>query len=182
MFSQDQHSFLGSSLHHDISPHDLHHHRQQQQQQHITLQDPFNAPQQSTTQANNTSYLHPYFATAADPSSTATTTPASSAVPAVSQSRQKSRGSLSPASTGSKRKHPASPGTGSEQDPDQDEVAMKRQRNTMAARKYRQKRVDRIADLERALGDVTGERDDLRLQLARREAEVEALREVLGRK
>jgi hypothetical protein len=52
----------------------------------------------------------------------------------------------------------------------------------MAARKYRQKRLDQIADLERALSDVTSERDDLKLKLARREAEVEALREILGKK
>lgn len=50
----------------------------------------------------------------------------------------------------------------------------------MAARKYRQKRLDRIADLERALGDMTNERDELKLQLARKEAEVEALREILS--
>lgn len=61
-------------------------------------------------------------------------------------------------------------------------VALKRQRNTMAARKYRQKRLDRISELEKALEDMTGERDGLKLQLARREAEVEALREVLGKK
>ncbi|KAL7904598.1 basic-leucine zipper transcription factor [Trichoderma velutinum] len=65
---------------------------------------------------------------------------------------------------------------------DEAQAAIKRQRNTMAARKYRQKRLDRIADLERALSDMTGERDELKLKLARREAEVEALREVLGRK
>jgi chromosome segregation ATPase len=61
-------------------------------------------------------------------------------------------------------------------------VALKRQRNTLAARKYRQKRLDRISELEKALEDMTGERDSLKLQLARREAEVEALREMLGRR
>ncbi|KAF7545953.1 hypothetical protein G7Z17_g8783 [Cylindrodendrum hubeiense] len=60
-------------------------------------------------------------------------------------------------------------------------VVLKRQRNTVAARKYRQKRLDRIAELEEALAEMTGDRDDLRLKLARREAEVDALREVLGR-
>jgi hypothetical protein len=62
------------------------------------------------------------------------------------------------------------------------QVALKRQRNTLAARKYRQKRLDRISELEKALEDMTGERDSLKLQLARREAEVEALREMLGRR
>lgn len=61
-------------------------------------------------------------------------------------------------------------------------VVLKRQRNTMAARKYRQKRLDRIAELEQALADMTGDRDDLRLKLVRREAEVDALREMLGKK
>ncbi|KAL6876847.1 basic-leucine zipper transcription factor [Trichoderma novae-zelandiae] len=65
---------------------------------------------------------------------------------------------------------------------DEAQTAIKRQRNTMAARKYRQKRLDRIADLERALSDMAGERDELKLKLARREAEVGALREVLGRR
>lgn len=70
------------------------------------------------------------------------------------------------------------------QEPDSEEAqaAIKRQRNTLAARKYRQKRLDRISELENALEDMTGERDALKLQLARREAEVEALREMLGRK
>jgi hypothetical protein len=60
--------------------------------------------------------------------------------------------------------------------------ADKRQRNTMAARKYRQKRLDLIADLEKALGDMTAERDELRLQLARKDAEAGALREMLAKK
>ncbi|KPM37229.1 hypothetical protein AK830_g9330 [Neonectria ditissima] len=76
----------------------------------------------------------------------------------------------------SKRKADSSP---------EDEAAaanVKRQRNTMAARKYRQKRLDRIAELEQALANMTGDRDDLRLKLVRREAEVDALREMLGSK
>jgi hypothetical protein len=65
---------------------------------------------------------------------------------------------------------------------DEDDAAVKRQRNTLAARRYRQKRLDRISDLESALSTVSGERDDLKLQLARREAEVAALREMLAAK
>lgn len=91
-----------------------------------------------------------------------------------------SPGSSSSASEGSsgsgKRKHPAD-----EEDVEADK-ALKRQRNTMAARKYRQKRLDRISELEKALDERTDERDDLRLQLARREAEVAALREMLAAK
>lgn len=78
---------------------------------------------------------------------------------------------------GSKRKAPSSP-------PEDPAAAkdLKRQRNTLAARKYRQKRLDRISELEQALADMTSDRDDLRLKLARREAEVDALREMLGTK
>lgn len=85
-------------------------------------------------------------------------------------------------STGSKRKHAASSVGDLDPDSEDAQVAIKRHRNTMAARKYRQKRLDRISDLEQALGEVTGERDELKLQLARREAEVAALREMLSKK
>ena len=89
-------------------------------------------------------------------------------------------GMASPSSAGgSKRRRQRSESPPPRED---EQTALKRHRNTMAARKYRQKRLDRIAYLERALGDVTGERDQLRLQLARREAEVEALREMLASK
>lgn len=57
-----------------------------------------------------------------------------------------------------------------------DDTAIKRQRNTMAARKYRQKRLDRISELEEALADMTRERDEFRIKLARQEAETEALK------
>lgn len=66
-----------------------------------------------------------------------------------------------------------------DEDPD---VVLKRQRNTIAARKYRQKRLDRIKELEDALAGVTAERDDLRLRLARQEAETAALREMMQMK
>ncbi|KAG5656720.1 hypothetical protein KAF25_010273 [Fusarium avenaceum] len=79
-------------------------------------------------------------------------------------------------SSGSSRKRKSSP-----EDEDSN-VALKRQRNTLAARKYRQKRLDRISELEDALAAMKDERDDMRLQLARREAEVDALREMLAKK
>ena len=56
------------------------------------------------------------------------------------------------------------------------ERAEKRQRNSAAARKYRQKFVDRIAELEKALAEVSAERDQLKLKLVRSDAEVEVLR------
>ncbi|KAI0884579.1 uncharacterized protein GGS22DRAFT_163828 [Annulohypoxylon maeteangense] len=58
-------------------------------------------------------------------------------------------------------------------------TALKRQRNNVAARKYRQKRIDRITELEMELQGVKDERDDLRLRLARQEAEAAALRSML---
>ncbi|KAI7341710.1 hypothetical protein KC354_g16932 [Hortaea werneckii] len=51
----------------------------------------------------------------------------------------------------------------------------KRQRNTEAARRYRQRKVDRTAELEEALAAMSKERDELRLRLARSEAEAEVL-------
>ncbi|KAI1382834.1 uncharacterized protein F4822DRAFT_98140 [Hypoxylon trugodes] len=58
-------------------------------------------------------------------------------------------------------------------------TALKRQRNNVAARKYRQKRIDRINELEGELQSVKQERDDLKLRLARQEAEAAALRSML---
>lgn len=84
--------------------------------------------------------------------------------------------------SGVKRKSAEKEGAQQDLESEEAQVALKRQRNTLAARKYRQKRLDRISELEKALEDMTGERDSLKLQLARREAEVEALREMLGRK
>ncbi|KAF4774059.1 bZIP transcription factor [Colletotrichum scovillei] len=56
---------------------------------------------------------------------------------------------------------------------------LRRQRNTIAARKYRQKKVDRIDELESLLKEMTRERDDLRIRLVRQEAETEALKSVM---
>lgn len=64
-------------------------------------------------------------------------------------------------------------------DPD---TVLKRQRNNVAARKYRQKKIDRISELEDELKDVKDERDDLRVRLARQEAEVAALKSLFKMK
>lgn len=82
-------------------------------------------------------------------------------------------------SSSSKRKAAESSATADEEE---EAKTNKRQRNTMAARKYRQKRLDLIADLEKALEDMTAERDALKLQLARKDAEAGALREMLAKK
>jgi hypothetical protein len=55
----------------------------------------------------------------------------------------------------------------------------KRKQNTLAARRYRQKRVDQMASLESTLKETQSERDDLKVRVARLEGEVETLRQLL---
>ncbi|KAF2734552.1 hypothetical protein EJ04DRAFT_436814, partial [Polyplosphaeria fusca] len=55
----------------------------------------------------------------------------------------------------------------------------KRRQNTLAARRYRQKRVDQMSNLESQLNDTRTERDDLKVRVARLEGEVETLRQLL---
>jgi len=62
------------------------------------------------------------------------------------------------------------------------EVLDRRHRNNLAAKRYRQKKLDRIEELENEVKEVKQERDDLRIKLARQEAEVAALREMLKMK
>lgn len=71
---------------------------------------------------------------------------------------------------------PKTPGRSPPVDP---VTALKRRRNNVAARKYRQKRIDRINELEAELKGVKDERDDLKIRLARQEAEAAALRTML---
>lgn len=49
----------------------------------------------------------------------------------------------------------------------------------MAARRYRQKRVDQMNSLESQLKDTQTERDALKVRCARLEGEVETLRQLL---
>lgn len=55
----------------------------------------------------------------------------------------------------------------------------KRKANTLAARRYRQKRVDQMSGLEAELREVKADRDDYRVRCAKLEGEVEALRALL---
>lgn len=55
----------------------------------------------------------------------------------------------------------------------------KRRQNTLAARRYRQKRVDQMSSLETQLNETQTERDGLRIRVARLEGEVETLRQLL---
>lgn len=78
-----------------------------------------------------------------------------------------------------KRTHDSSASSNGGNDPDAADLALKRQRNNIAAKKYRQKRIDRITELEEEVDEVKRERDELRIKLARQEAETAALREML---
>lgn len=133
----------------------------------------------------NASIHHPHMRTSTQTLEAVTTTAAPTAISATATTANTatSSGSKSPASSLSDYsprpvgasgagRQPAKP----QEDPD---VVLKRQRNTIAARKYRQKRLDRITELEVALESVTRERDDLKLRLARQEAETAALKEMM---
>ncbi|PMD15825.1 hypothetical protein NA56DRAFT_557276, partial [Hyaloscypha hepaticicola] len=52
----------------------------------------------------------------------------------------------------------------------------KRTLNTLAARRYRQKRVDQMAELEQRLRESEREKEELQMRVARLEGEVEVLR------
>ncbi|KAL7903959.1 basic-leucine zipper transcription factor [Trichoderma velutinum] len=103
----------------------------------------------------------------------------------------------SPASTHSGGSHLKHRGTTRSTDGDEIEagsdksqaIIEKRERNRQSQRNLRQRHRDRVTGLEQSLKDVTKEHDKLtlehdklKLKLAKREAEVDALREILGRK
>jgi hypothetical protein len=58
----------------------------------------------------------------------------------------------------------------------------KRQRNTEAARRYRQRKLDKLSTVEEALLAMTKERDDLRLELARARAEADILKGMVAQR
>lgn len=70
----------------------------------------------------------------------------------------------------------------SAQDSEEERAVEKRRRNTMAARRFRKRKQDHVSDLESKLAKVTEERDELRLQIAKWEGEVMALRKLMERK
>ncbi|TVY86391.1 hypothetical protein LAWI1_G008805, partial [Lachnellula willkommii] len=74
------------------------------------------------------------------------------------------RASVSPDSASSKPGNPSS------------SRIEKRTRNTIAARRYRQKRVDQVSSLESALQKSEEEKDSLKVRVARLEGELEVLR------
>lgn len=62
---------------------------------------------------------------------------------------------------------------------DTEKVIEKRRNNTLAARRYRQKRLDHIEELEAALAATARERDELKVRVARLEGELGGLKELL---
>lgn len=62
-----------------------------------------------------------------------------------------------------------------------DSKVAKRTLNTLAARRYRQRRVDQVNDLETALKETQSERDELKVRVARLEGELEVLKSLLKR-
>ena len=62
------------------------------------------------------------------------------------------------------------------------EGVKKRTLNTLAARRYRQRRVDQVSGLEAALKETEAERDDLKTRVARLEGELDVLRRLMGTK
>ena len=83
-----------------------------------------------------------------------------------------------PPGPGKKRAH--SPAAVEAEFTDSEDVLVKRQRNNIAAKKYRQKKIDRIEELEEEVDQIKREREELKLMLAKRDAEVGMLREMLA--
>lgn len=106
--------------------------------------------------SNHSQTSQPSTSSSTSPSTSTSTTPSSVPAPKTSAGSRKRR----------------------REDEDSD-AALKRHRNTLAARKYRQKRLDRIKELEDALEEMTKDRDELRIRLARQEAETEALKSMM---
>jgi len=84
---------------------------------------------------------------------------------------------LSPPSQSPNSSSPTSTSTKAQSNPSR---VRKRTLNTLAARRYRQKRVDQVAGLETALKESEAEKDSLKIRVAKLEAEVEVLRGLIA--
>jgi hypothetical protein len=137
-------------------------------------------PQPSFTPANPSTTSHTH------PSPTFSSSSSSANHPSYSPSSASSRNGIKKPSSKkapTKKVSSVAPAQGGEEVADEEEdTLVKRQRNTMAARRYRQRKADKLGELEYLLAEMTAERDELTVKLARREAEVGALREVLAAK
>lgn len=115
------------------------------------------------------------------------TSPSSSVSPALSHIHSIDLDKTSSKSNNKKRSRAESTGldfssNNSAQDSEEERIIEKRRRNTMAARRFRQRKQDHVSDLQSQLSKVTKERDDLKLQVAKWEGEVMALRKLLEMK
>ncbi|KAJ9299060.1 hypothetical protein DTO271G3_3302 [Paecilomyces variotii] len=72
------------------------------------------------------------------------------------------------------------PSTKSAENSEEDKIVEKRRRNTLAARRFRQKQQDRVTNLEAELAIITKERDELKMLVARYQGETEALRKLVA--
>ncbi|SMR53436.1 unnamed protein product [Zymoseptoria tritici ST99CH_3D1] len=127
--------------------------------------DPLSRTQHSTTLPSPTLSQHDHFLLS---------------LPSQQSSSSSTRPTATPGSTseaGMKRSSPSSEG---ECDGEPTKV-QKRQKNTEAARRYRQRKVDRVTELEEALKVVSEERDELKLRLARAEAMSDVLKGMVGK-
>lgn len=118
-------------------------------------------------------HRHEYPPIAAKPSSVTlpTSSGPSSSVPAAASTNTKKRTRL--------ESNSAPSSNDSALDSEEERILERRRRNTLAARRFRQRKQDRVLDLERRLAEVTKERDELRLQVAKWEGEVMALRKLV---
>lgn len=115
------------------------------------------------------------------------TPPSSSVSPALSHIHSIDLDNTTSKSSSKKRSRAESTGldlssNNSAQDSEEERIVEKRRRNTMAARRFRQRKQDHVSDLQSQLSKVTKERDDLKLQVAKWEGEVMALRKLLEMK
>lgn len=93
------------------------------------------------------------------------------------QNSNSSTHTLSPGAPTEKRKSTKTPSSKGIQA--EDSRVQKRTLNTLAARRYRQKRLDQMSELEAALKETQAERDALKVRVARLEGEVDVLRGLL---
>lgn len=136
----------------------------------------------STTLSTNPSYeVQPR----ASPRSGHSRTPAQQPVNSRTSQAQPSNQLTTPSALpgpvfGVLKTNPANTGSSNTKSADCEARKLRRQRNTAAARKYRQRRLDRIEELEQALQQTQTERDELKVQVARWKGKAEALQALMA--
>ncbi|OKL63366.1 hypothetical protein UA08_01750 [Talaromyces atroroseus] len=141
------------------------------QEYHHQQHQPFLAPKPRTPPSSSSSSF------SSPASSNATTIAVKSNKNTQSTSRKRSRATATAESASVDLSS-----NNSAQDSEEERIVEKRRRNTMAARRFRKRKQDHVEDLESQLSTMTKERDDLKLQVAKWEGEVMALRKLLDMK